>query len=118
MSDHVIKAPVEVEVDGRTWRLWLDTAACRRFEARSKRSLLSIGADMDVTTLAELLLAALGPHQPGARIEDVDRIIDTVGFDGAADLVERVIAASPPFPTGPSNGTSSWPESSPATSVP
>lgn len=89
-----------VVVGEKEYTLRLDTRALRRIEDELGRPLTTLQhAPLGVGDLVEMLRCALLRHHPKATIEVADSIVDTIGLNGASELlkemIEGVVGADP-----------------------
>lgn len=90
---------VVFEAGGKSYRLVFGNRALRLVEKQLGRSFTEID-EGSINDLTVLIWAGLQRYQPELGIEDVDDLIDEVGYAALGSLVEKAMSAALPEGAG------------------
>ncbi len=90
-----MQVEVEFSAGGKKYKLFFDNRAFRTVEKSMGRP-LSLMQD-SVSDFTILLHAGLGRHHPELSADDVDEIINELGYDAMMEVLSEAIKESPPL---------------------
>lgn len=93
----------QIEAGGKTYTLVFGNRALRLIERELGKPVGQMDED-SISDLTVMIWAGLQRHHPALTVNDVDDIIDDVGYAAVGEIAGKALAAAMPQETEPAQG--------------